>query len=852
MDDMAALQLLGGNSSIFGSPFMPQMSGLNLGGVFPGLNGASGALMSLMLQPYIQQLGQNSGMLGFQFGGTQNLADNMRGQQMMMERQAMMAQASQADRLRMTQMLQNTMTMFGGGTPDQLAAADRTSQFLTGPAGQMAAMIAPDAVDRMFGLRGSQMVMANRIFDATRYAFDPVSGRMGMSAGDTASMATRLHTQLFGAEDDNLTFRRMNGLSAGQTGSLYGELQRRGVMTGDDTQKGGSAAEIRESSVSGKADQLRKFSGAVAAMREIFGDAGNPNAPIPAILNGLEALTQGGLSTMDPGKLENTVRRIHQLSRMAGMGLGATLQVTAQGAGLADRMGLDRQFAVSATADAVSFATAFGGSNLAKAGFGGLGKDAVLSMSQQLTMAAASSPLANNLNAILAMDSAMQGREGYGGSQLAAAAAAINAGQQNFTFNGQTQSVAMGRQAILEMAQGAGLSGANASAIMGSPTANQRFGVGVTDVLSRRFQGQIDIVPIYASALGQSFASNGIGNPQLAAALANAWLSADINPSMSRNDVANKLLGAVDPALIAGMDRTKLLETTVAGLGVAADQLPRRGFTEASAMQLFNSRLFERQKLIEDVAKGQGNFASALAGLGQGGIERNFMEFLITNKGATVNDFLKQVVGGGVTMEQAQAAVGSKLGGIEKEVEELRDPNVTPERRAVLTDSIRKKTVDAMGSLQKASPQANEMITRYRAGNEAVMMGTLGQALGGNMSLLGPLEKALAMATPEQRAKLLTDAEAFMSGPQSGPPEAAAQRFAELKRTGDARGLIRQYIGEQGLSAAGMAPSEVKLAPDTVLKIEGEFKVDKNGMLTLLNGKGTPGSARSVGGAGVG
>ena len=39
-----------------------------------------------------------------------------------------------------------------------------------------------------------------------------------------------------------------------------------------------------------------------------FGDIGKPNAPMVEIINGLQALTQGGLATMDPTRLEMTVR----------------------------------------------------------------------------------------------------------------------------------------------------------------------------------------------------------------------------------------------------------------------------------------------------------------------------------------------------------------------------------------------------------------------------------------------------------------------------------------------------------------------------------------------------------------
>ncbi len=100
--------------------------------------------------------------------------------------------------------------------------------------------------------------------------------------------------------------------------------------------------------------RLKNLSGAVKAMRDIFGDMGNPNAPMREIINGLEALTQGGLSTMSPGQLEMMVRKTHTIAKSTGIGVEGMMALTSQNAALADQLGLDRTFAVTAAQQAAS------------------------------------------------------------------------------------------------------------------------------------------------------------------------------------------------------------------------------------------------------------------------------------------------------------------------------------------------------------------------------------------------------------------------------------------------------------------------------------------------------------------
>jgi len=67
-------------------------------------------------------------------------------------------------------------------------------------------------------------------------------------------------------------------------------------------------------------EAIKKYTGAVAAIRDIFGDNGNPNAPLPALLAALEGLTGGAVGSMKPQKIESTLRQMQTAAKEAGIG----------------------------------------------------------------------------------------------------------------------------------------------------------------------------------------------------------------------------------------------------------------------------------------------------------------------------------------------------------------------------------------------------------------------------------------------------------------------------------------------------------------------------------------------------
>ena len=238
--------------------------------------------------------------------------------------------------------------------------------------------------------------------------------------------------------------------------------------------------------------RLKNLSGAVKAMRDIFGDMGNPNAPMREIINGLEALTQGGLSTMSAGDLEMMVRRTHTIAKQTGMGVQGLMGLAAQNAGLADQLGLDRSFAMRAAQQSALYGAAAGDTlGLNMPTWGALSKEELTLMDTQLRMHAAASPLANQLNAIARMADTGMATPGAD-TELSAIIDAVRAGQDTYQFGGQSRDIVMQRSQLLEILQrDAGISSSEAMAIIGDRFGNQEYGQRYnTDMTVRRIQAE--------------------------------------------------------------------------------------------------------------------------------------------------------------------------------------------------------------------------------------------------------------------------------------------------------------------------------------------------------------------------
>ncbi|NDC55339.1 MAG: hypothetical protein EBZ69_00640 [Alphaproteobacteria bacterium] len=101
-------------------------------------------------------------------------------------------------------------------------------------------------------------------------------------------------------------------------------------------------------------EAIKKYTGAVAAIRDIFGDNGNPNAPLPALLAALEGLTGGAVGSMKPQKIEATLRQMQTAAKEAGIGFEQMAAMSTQMDGMSQALGLTPADSLRLKADQMS------------------------------------------------------------------------------------------------------------------------------------------------------------------------------------------------------------------------------------------------------------------------------------------------------------------------------------------------------------------------------------------------------------------------------------------------------------------------------------------------------------------
>lgn len=469
---------------------------------FPGT--ANAPAMQMLLPLLMQQVGKQYGMVPGQFQPTQNMFDQMQAQQYH-QQQALSMQAGQRhDAGQMQQIIQGAMKTMQRDPltrqQQQQAAsmAGQVQQFLP----MLAAVVGPEMADSLFGATGSATLLSQSIHRGMRNTQDPVT-RAGRTSGASANfISDEVFQRLYGA---GAKPGNMAGVSAGQAGAMFEELQARGIMrmgggqqerlnevarmdfskveqrrmaegelrsrgqevseesigrmqstmfegpgsTLGRMQGGGDSAQtlqglsgadtlMRAGDAQRISKRLQDMSGAVTAMREIFGDMGNANAPMSEIINGLDALTQGKFATMSPASVEQMVRTTRNLARSSGMGMEAMMEITG---GIAQQMQ-----GLGGSRSAVPFLaqqTAAGSIGFDRAGMGRITGEGALNR-QQATMlearlgaGAAASQQANAQFAILRMERELGGQLPKD-SKMAAVAAAIREGRDTVSYKDPT------------------------------------------------------------------------------------------------------------------------------------------------------------------------------------------------------------------------------------------------------------------------------------------------------------------------------------------------------------------------------------------------------------------------------
>lgn len=507
------------------------------------------------------------------------------------------------------------------------------------------------------------------------------------------------------------------------------------------------------------AERIRNLSGAVSAMRDIFGDMGRPNAPMSELLNGLQALTQGGMAVLSPQQLEHTVRMSYQIARQTGIGLDALMGLTAQGAAHADRLGLERPFAVAGAQGAATFGAAFGevgGGDMAV--WGARDREHLTLMDQQLRLQAATSEMANQMGAAARLDET---------TPFAAGTAAANfleaVQNRQTTFidpaTGEARSVDMMRGEFLQMMGQAGIDKSEAAAFLDQTKANEQFIFenDLQDFIRNEFQGQelarttvaesfqqaaVTQIADRADALGidrqQAIQLSRIVGEEAGIALMEASAEIQRDPQQRREFVAGRIRQSlIERMTNANSDRIAQYEaegltpqqardrvqrevTTLIDDQFSQDQLLRmsesgygnleeaidshpalQDYETAQAMlSLHNQETLDRQRAQDQQAEAAVERQAALSGLGRTGPLRRLMNEIRDPHGNLV-EAIAHITGG-----VDDAEIDARLEPLESQLTEAKDRGDLEDVLALRTGGrLAEQRLQALAESQQLSVQ---------------------------------------------------------------------------------------------------------------------------------------------------
>lgn len=662
-----------GGPSTFGGGAHLRRNAFDLSGV-PGLNGPGGMVAGMLLQQLLPQILGPGYIAGpFQPAG-QNLQMHRQSVQFFEQQQASMALGAKQDQETYYNMIRGVSQMHGVafGAPQQ-AAARRISQDFSALSPFMAEMM-PETWDRMHGFKGSAAVMARGMHEGGRMAFDPTTGRMGLSAESAGRTTQDISRQLYGVDADGVdrSMARMSGLRQGQTGQMFNEMMQRGLGPESMTPGSFSAGKTAKS--------LEEMSGAVKAVQEIFGDMGHPDAPMKQVFNALQQLTQGGAGQFSPEKLEQSVRTTYTIAKTTRLGIEGMQVLAGTLSQQADRLGVDRSLVPEAAQRAALHGHVFGASGALDAGgWRRESKEEFMQTSGQLSLQAAKSQQGQQLGAVMALSENNQLRAG---TQAAKLAEAIRKGER--TYDGG-KSVFMSPEQFSRIMREGGASDAMIESFRHNEAATEEFvqkhRIGS---LVRANMGMIDVDPEIArqfqSASFRTLATKGLTN-EGAAKLGTAATRALRGMSQSdRADTGKRNAAMVralreDPALreeLRGVSDQELAQ--ISGLGWAESETiaRQRGFKGAHAwLDQTDDRMMARTRKAENEIAGIVEVQTSVRGLGQQKLLERITETLRTADDRTdIQDVIARSLGGvrkgDVTRQladkyKALSAVGGKL-----------------------------------------------------------------------------------------------------------------------------------------------------------------------------------------------
>ena len=202
----------------------------------------------------------------------------------------------------------------------------------------------------------------------------------------------------------------------------------------------GGATMLRNADAAKVAGKLKEFTGAIAAVREIFGDNGQADAPFQTLLAALDHLSQGSISQVGAGKVETVMRSMRVAAQEAGIGFEQLAGMSAEIGAYGDTLGIARPISMQNTLNAVVMAKSMRDTGqFEKPLFGSMDQaEATREVAMRMTRGDASGVGMT----LAAMSRAVATNPTQFAPEMQEMANAYNAGKETFEVNGKTYNLA--------------------------------------------------------------------------------------------------------------------------------------------------------------------------------------------------------------------------------------------------------------------------------------------------------------------------------------------------------------------------------------------------------------------------
>lgn len=721
---MQNINALGGlpGSPINLNPFMANAS--PLGGLGLEQFGFFGNVASMFGNYYLNNRFQSQGVLPM--GNAGSYMQALQARDLINQQQALTRNVAPLDQQSMFNTFKGVAATLGVPFGEQQQHAARQMASTITQIAPVLNMQAPGLMDALTGPAGSVQALASQIMQANRYQVDPYSGKMGYSTEANTALVNSIYNDLY--SQDNIV--RMQGIKAGELGEFYRnmapeglvrpagglrqrtlntllDMRREGVnlqeigqqaglanpaaldqnlseLTNTDLaklrQNTGVGARLTQSDATQIKQQLQGYADSLGAVRELFGEQGDPNAPMAKLITGLKAFSGGNIQKFEANQLNSIIRDVQAMTQLSGKSIDQIFRMQQEaimmGNAVPGLQGNMVNFAPTAVSVGVNTGMAFNKLGPVT-GFGALSREQAEQAATRIFSRTLGSETTNMIGALSRIEAA----GGLGPELKAILDAASTAGATTYKYGKDSagkdveKEIPTNENALLAIVSRGGIPNMNANTFRGflrDRTANLR---ALADNPEAQ-QAAMRLAPMeFQRSTALEFRGRLLNEESLAGldatsrgraatAISNAAISAlmDMDPSrVNDEEYRNKVVAAA--VVEAGRSSNLNLDGTTAK-NIAASAFAKAeaksssiGFdTLTGALQVIGNPVVEARTASQMQTNIQSKLNQALAGFGDktsgfNKIGNAFMQAGVRGESANIQTLLMDLLGSNVDVE---------------------------------------------------------------------------------------------------------------------------------------------------------------------------------------------------------